>query len=274
MGHYCMFRRTMDVSTWCAGCSITARMSTREKSTATFHYSGQSTRANSKYAECYLNTMLMSMPGIRSERFHFTRQRVLRNHRDQLKIMQLLLDHGADVNARDNDGCTPLHHSSYWEKGHYHPGMGTVEGSRLLLEHGAIIDAKNNEGKTALQVALQAGRHEMAEFLSAWGAPPCLQWHSSLTFRSLKRTLPPGPSGLSASLNFPPPRRTAPRPQSGRTLPTPTAIAWALSSSEPGATSFLGSGTTTNPHTHRYSTPRAASSGPYGSEPWTNSSST
>ncbi|KAI0297633.1 hypothetical protein BC826DRAFT_1103332 [Russula brevipes] len=93
-----------------------------------------------------------------------------RNHPDQLKIMQLLLDHGADVNARDNDGCTPLHRSSYWEKPSYVVGRGTVGGSRLLLEHGAIIDAKNNEGKTALQVALEAGRHEMAEYLSAWSA--------------------------------------------------------------------------------------------------------
>jgi ankyrin repeat protein len=92
------------------------------------------------------------------------------NHRDQLKIMQLLLDHGADVNARDNDGCTPLHHSSYWQKADHTRTMGTVEGSRLLLEHGAIIDAKNDEGKTALQVALETGRQDMAEFLSAWGA--------------------------------------------------------------------------------------------------------
>jgi len=91
------------------------------------------------------------------------------NHRDQLKIMQLLLDHGADVNARDNDGYTPLHHSSYWEKNPYEKTKGTVEGSRLLLEHGAVINAKNNEGKTALQVALEAGHHEMVDFLLAQG---------------------------------------------------------------------------------------------------------
>ena len=32
---------------------------------------------------------------------------------DLLRTMQLLLDHGADVNARANDGSTPLHYSSF-----------------------------------------------------------------------------------------------------------------------------------------------------------------
>jgi len=88
---------------------------------------------------------------------------------DLLNIVQLLLDHGADVNARDDDGCTPLHFSSWWEK----EGItrrGTVEGARLLLTRGANIDAENNEGKTPLQVALEAERYEMANFLSGQGA--------------------------------------------------------------------------------------------------------
>ncbi|KAH9969688.1 hypothetical protein BC827DRAFT_23481 [Russula dissimulans] len=94
-------------------------------------------------------------------------------HRDQLQIMRWLLDQGADVDARDNNGCTPLHYSSFWPGG-LGPGSvfirGTVEASRLLLEHGADIQAENNEGKTPLQLALEHEHHEMAEFLSGMGA--------------------------------------------------------------------------------------------------------
>jgi ankyrin repeat protein len=90
--------------------------------------------------------------------------------KDRLKAIQLLLDHGADPNVRDDDGCTPLHDSSWWNKGGYITGRGTVEGSRMLLDHGANIDAENNEGKTPLQLALEKGHREMAEFLSGRGA--------------------------------------------------------------------------------------------------------
>jgi len=94
------------------------------------------------------------------------------HQRDQLKIMQLLLNQGADIDARDSDGRTPLHYSSSWLRieGAGSSTRGTVEGSRLLLEHGADIQAEDNDGKTPLQVALENGHHEMAEFLLGMGA--------------------------------------------------------------------------------------------------------
>ena len=89
---------------------------------------------------------------------------------DHLTIMQILLDLGADPNARDHDGSTPLHQSSWSEKEGYESRHGTVEGTRLLLKHGANIDAVDNEGRTPLQVALAHGRQEIATVLSEHGA--------------------------------------------------------------------------------------------------------
>jgi ankyrin repeat protein len=87
--------------------------------------------------------------------------------------MQSLLDHGADPNATDHDGSTPLHGSSWREKqGYATPSMGTVEGTRLLIKHGGIIDAEDNEGMTPLQLALEHGRDDISSCLMEHGAIP------------------------------------------------------------------------------------------------------
>jgi ankyrin repeat protein len=90
---------------------------------------------------------------------------------DQVGILQLLLDHGANPNARDDDGSTPLHHCSWWQKGGYSPTQGSVEGARLLLKYGAIIDAEDKEGRTPLQIALEHDRQDIAACLREHGAP-------------------------------------------------------------------------------------------------------
>ena len=89
---------------------------------------------------------------------------------DFVDVMQLLLDHGANPNARDEDDSTPLHSSCWWEKEDCLPSKGTVEGTRLLLEYGAIIDAEDNQGRTPLQLALQHRRHDIVACLSEHGA--------------------------------------------------------------------------------------------------------
>jgi ankyrin repeat protein len=86
--------------------------------------------------------------------------------RDQDDIMEVLLDHGANPNARDDNNATPLHYSSWWKSF----DLETVEGTRLLLKYGAIIDAEDNDGKTPLQLALDHGHNDMATCLKEHGA--------------------------------------------------------------------------------------------------------
>jgi hypothetical protein len=76
-------------------------------------------------------------------------------------FLQLLLDHGADINVQEKRGRTPLHVAS---------GFGALEVVRLLLEHGADVEQKDNEGKTALQVAAGTRRDEIVELLREHGA--------------------------------------------------------------------------------------------------------
>ena len=74
---------------------------------------------------------------------------------DDLHIAQLLVSHGANVNARANDGFTPLLNAR------------TVDVTRFLLQHGADPFAKTKSGQTALDWAKQMGRKDQAALLEA-----------------------------------------------------------------------------------------------------------
>lgn len=74
-------------------------------------------------------------------------------------VVRLLLENGADVNARAMDGSTPLHNASF---------LGTSK--VCLLKHGAHIEAKDDGGQTALQIAVEEGGSEVLESLREHGA--------------------------------------------------------------------------------------------------------
>jgi ankyrin repeat protein len=76
--------------------------------------------------------------------------------------VNLLLSHGADVNAKDKFGLTPLH----WATLHDNEVSADV-----LLAHGADVNAKDDEvGNTPLIIAAGQGYEDVTKLLLAKGA--------------------------------------------------------------------------------------------------------
>jgi ankyrin repeat protein len=68
---------------------------------------------------------------------------------------------GTDLNAKDEDGATPLHVAA---------GVGNNEIAELLIAKGADMEAKNKYGYTPLHVAAVVGNKETTELLINNGA--------------------------------------------------------------------------------------------------------
>ena len=71
---------------------------------------------------------------------------------------RLLLERGANPNAKQQMDYTPLHGAA---------ARGEVEIAKLLLAHGAERNAKGSDGLTPADVARKYGRVEFAEWLDA-----------------------------------------------------------------------------------------------------------
>ncbi len=76
-------------------------------------------------------------------------------------VAERLIREGADVNARDSFGMTPLHCAA---------AAGHEEAVRVLLAAGADIGIKDNEGRSPLDLARNLGHTEIAELLAQQGA--------------------------------------------------------------------------------------------------------
>lgn len=83
----------------------------------------------------------------------------------QTQMAKLLIAKGADVKAKDNDGSTPLHWVAKYQGG----GNGREEMAEMLIAQGADINAKDKEGKTPLHWAKNRLK-DVEELLKSHGA--------------------------------------------------------------------------------------------------------
>ena len=76
------------------------------------------------------------------------------------EIAELLIAKGADVNAKNVGGLTPLHQAAL---------SGRKEIAELLIAKGADVNAETNDGKTPLDFAIGMDRTEIAALLRKHG---------------------------------------------------------------------------------------------------------
>ena len=80
------------------------------------------------------------------------------------KIINLLLDYGADINYKNNKGNTPI----FWFARGFDPK--NINLIKVIIEKGADVNAVNNEGKTPLLLAVSDGNFYIAKILLEHGA--------------------------------------------------------------------------------------------------------
>lgn len=79
---------------------------------------------------------------------------------DSLELCTLLLDHGADVNARQQDDFTPLHAAAQ---------NGNVELVRLFLRMGADVNVRTGSGLSPLQLAMDSKNQQVVKLIMEAG---------------------------------------------------------------------------------------------------------
>ncbi|OQA06241.1 MAG: Phosphocholine transferase AnkX [bacterium ADurb.Bin374] len=91
---------------------------------------------------------------------------------DQTRAAEELVRGGADINACDARGRTPLHWTVPTDRpapSRDGPRRGAVDMAGWLISRGALVNAGDSEGKTPLAMAVAAGLSDIAEILKKAG---------------------------------------------------------------------------------------------------------
>ena len=105
--------------------------------------------ANPNLATRNGTTALMALVGGLGRKYGADLQVSPAEEKNALEAARLLLDRGADVNAANEAGQTPLHAAA---------AIGANGVVRFLVERGARLDAKTRQGRTPLDEALRGVR--------------------------------------------------------------------------------------------------------------------
>ncbi|XP_042013067.1 protein VAPYRIN-like [Salvia splendens] len=108
------------------------------------------------------------------------------------RMVARLIESGAAVNGRDQNGWTALHRAAF---------KGRLDVARAVVEKGVDVDAKDGEGYTAFHCAVESGHVEVIEMLVKKGADveaktskgvTALQIAQSLNYSGIVRLLARG----------------------------------------------------------------------------------
>ncbi len=100
--------------------------------------------------------------------------------------IELLLQRGVDVNGRDTNGRSPLHHAVLSEK--FNDGDAMLS----LLNAGARLEIRDRDGATPLHLAVEFGNLEVLETLLDKGANPAAKTNQGQTPMDLALNGKPG----------------------------------------------------------------------------------
>ena len=104
-------------------------------------------------------------------------------------VVELLLTHGADVNAKAGGESTPLHLAA---------GYGYKDVAKFLLTNKAEVNAMDNGGNTPLHLAAAGGHKDVAELLLAQGPMSMPETTTALRPWNVRRVWPQRRGGITA----------------------------------------------------------------------------